>query len=1075
MIDLARSLPVPPTRHPKPTPCGRPFLAHAALCVIAASALLVGCGGADEPDSAAAAAATAGSGSAGRQQALAAKIDGLPPIPITTIVLRAASSVVAGNGAMVQLRYNGLVIASAEVRSATLADVVFKVPTRIDGGLLDVVVNNAAFASGSNPARQLTLAAVLINGTSFSPTAAGVTYDLGPGLSAFDGVTVLPGTATLTMVGALRLPMPGAAQIGAAVSGHASTLSADPGPYVDTNTGVDSQTGTLERPFKTLARLHSVQLLAGENIHLRCGRIWRETLSLGAPHLADGTQVIPYGNDCNVSGRPTISGADLFAGGWLKSGTSWSRAVPLGTPKITRLVIGSTLMHPAQWPNVGAAPVLTQGGQPLDRGRFWIGPVEAAALAGRDVKNAGVMLRTQAWRVEAAQVGTQGGQVNEVVLAAPAEYAAAAGSAWLLHGKLWMLDAPGEFFHDTAAGRVYVMPTAADAALDLNSASVTVEGSVRDLAFSLQERSRLVVRGLALRLARQDGLRLTDAPDALITDIESRDHGGAGLRLWQWRALAAGAAGPRVENSLFSGNDESGIDANHTRNARISANRVLNTGVGLATGPVMAALWAGPGAQVENNLVDGAGYVGIAFSSQAGSLVARNEVSGYCQRLADCGAIYSWTAPSEVSPLQAALIEGNRIQGAVAASAGSAGASHDVVVGIYLDDLTQRVVVRNNLLHGMPMGIFLHNASFNTVEGNRIWLPGRVALWANMDRLDADWMTGNVFRNNQIVPHVLAETPTAAASGGLPRFNTVQAVWFWHSLNGEAALGAGRNTFSGNSVVQLQGPLAAHALLRGPTGERYVDALDWRAIQSTETEPQRPVRFAALNVALGPELVLNGQFDAGLSPWVTYRNPSGSGFSALAMPSLAGCTGPCASFTAGHRGDLLASRPFVMRPGTAHVYRVTAAMSATSSAILAPAYISRETTPWDPMNDSRGFASYGPRRANAAETLSYEAFFVPKEAALSRVNVQLETLRVGVGVDAVSVREISGYTAARVSDWSALAYAPATGARTLDCTELGWPAGCSAIGLDGLPVALPLSLAAGSERLLLRADSSFRR
>jgi hypothetical protein len=322
---------------------------------------------------------------------------------------------------------------------------------------------------------------------------------------------------------------------------------------------------------------------------------------------------------------------------------------------------------------------------------------------------------------------------------------------------------------------------------------------------------------------------------------------------------------------------------------------------------------------------------------------------------------------------------------------------------------------------------------------------------------------------------VQAETLSLAAAGGLPSFTTAQAVWFWHSLNGEAALAAGRNTFSGNSVVQLQGPLAAHALLRGPTGERFVDALDWRALQSAETLPQRPVRFAPLNITLGTELVSNGQFDAGLTPWVSYSNPGGTGFAVGALPSLAGCTGPCAGFTAGHRGDLLASRPFVMRAGVAHVYRVTAAMPTTSGATLAPAYISRETTPWDQMSDNRGYASYGPRRAAAGETLEYEAFFVPKAASLSRVNMQLESLRVAVGLDAISVREITGYVPARLADWSALAYAPASAARAVGCAELGWSAGCSAIGLDGLPVALPLNLAAGTERFLLRADSNFRR
>ena len=196
-------------------------------------------------------------------------------------------------------------------------------------------------------------------------------------------------------------------------------------------------------------------------------------------------------------------------------------------------------------------------------------------------------------------------------------------------------------------------------------------------------------------------------------------------------------------------------------------------------------------------------------------------------------------------------------------------------------------------------------------------------------------------------------------------------------------------------------------------------------------------------------------------------------FAALALASSSGCSAACVSFTAGDPGDLLASRPFALRPGAVYAYRLRATFAQVGS--IAPPYISRDTTPWDSMADARGFASSTPLRGAAGATLAYEAFFVARASDPARVNLQLRSYGAAVVLDAVSVREVTGWSVARSSDWSALAYARPDAARAVGCAELGWPAGCSALGLDGQPVPLPLQLAAGTERLLMRADSPFRR
>ena len=482
---------------------------------------------------------------------------------------------------------------------------------------------------------------------------------------------------------------------------------------------------------------------------------------------------------------------------------------------------------------------------------------------------------------------------------------------------------------------------------------------------------------------------------------------------------------------------------------------------------------AGPGAQIEDNVVDGAGYVGIRFSALGGSTVARNTVSGYCRRLSDCGAIYTWTGRDASAAAAAATfastVQGNRVLPAQAQLEGAVADGRDVVAGIYIDDHSHQAQVLDNVVVGAPVGVFVHNASGVLVSGNRIWQATAVGLWASMDQRDVDAMVGNRYSNNTIVPLLQAEI----VAGSLPALAVSHAVWFWHAMAGEAALAPARNAFSGNHVLQLQGALAVHARTRGPAGERALDAVEWLALNPAELAPQRPLRYAALATTLGDELVVDGGFDNGLASWRTYRNPASASFAVLAVASSSGCVGACVSFTAGDPGDLLASRPFTLRPGAVYAYSLSATFAHSGS--IAPPYISRDSTPWDSMADARGFASSGPLRGAAGETLAYEAIFVARAADPSRVNLQLRSYGSAVALDAVSVREVLGWTAARSSDWSALAYARPDAARAVDCAELGWQVGCSALDLDGQPVALPLQLAAGTERLLLRADSPFRR
>ena len=901
---------------------------------------------------------------------------------------------------------------------------------------------------------------------SISAVLVGLLAACGGGSPAADAASVA------APLGATSTALAAADRAGA----DASKAAAAPGFYVDALLGKDSNPGSIEQPWATLSRASGMSLQAGQGLYLRCGRIWRESLELGANQLVDGSVVAGYGVECATQ-KAVISGADDFSSGWTLSGNVWSRSLSPNTPKISQLFVNGQALRTAQWPNaptdgtvqraraasVLKSPLLTTSRINQD---LVLESTDSATPVGTDLIGATVQLRTQSWLIESRRVTKQSG--SSIQLDAATDWNLQTGQGLVLQDKLWMLDGLGEFFHDTVTQRLYLIAPTSAASFDLNSA--TVEGSVRDVALALSQRTSLDIRDLALRAARIDGLRVTNAPQAQLSRLEASDNLDAGIRLAQWAPLAASVPGPTISDSLVSGNGQYGLDALHVDKVQVKRVRAFATGTGFQhQAHAAAAIAVGNGARVESNVVDDAAYIGIRFGSLGGSVVAGNTVTRFCRRLADCGGIYTWTGRALASRTTTFVVENNRIVGS--GLLGMLTDDDDIVAGIYIDDFSNGARVRGNVVHDTHFSVFVHNASNVQVDGNRLWLPTKAAIAAIMDQAGGDWMSGNSYTNNELVPLVVA----SVESGKLPAFKVSQAVWFQHAQAGEAALAIGKNTFSGNQVVQLQGSLQAHAWLRLPTGDRYVDATKWRVLNPLDGAVRRPALFAPLNLELGPELVGDASFANGLATWGHYNDPAGHGFSLQALAAAPGCANACMRLTSGTPVDLLGSQTFQMRPNAVHVYRWSAAMPATAGATVGAPYIGRASTPWDVMSDERGFVGYLRRGGQAGEVVDYESFFVAKSNVAARINIQLETLRTPVTFKHASVREVVGATPARNADWVALASAPPDAGRTVGCADLGWPAGCSVIGLDGTAMALPLTLPAGTDRLVLRADSNFRR
>jgi hypothetical protein len=750
----------------------------------------------------------------------------------------------------------------------------------------------------------------------------------------------------------------------------------------------------------------------------------------------------------------------------------WSRPLPANTPKITQLFLDGKPMRVARWPNLAGwarhAPPSAAATATLSD-RIQVQSTDQSGLAGREITGAKIHVRTQPWLIESRTVRSYAS--GELRFDHAMNWSIEPGESYVLEDKRWMLDEPGEYFHDTVAQRLYFIPPA-DTPSDLNRSSI--EGSVRDTAISIEGRSGLSLRNLAALRARDTGILVTRAYGVTLKRISAIENGGSGVRATDQPAIAPERKGFTVTESVATRNGLFGIEATETTGALLLSNVVNDTGTGRdRTSNVIASIAAGPGARIESNIVHGSGYVGINFSAAGGSAVLDNVITEFCSRLTDCGGIYTYTGRPVFGPAQLSTVSGNHvIRASLPDLAALAKRQSEIVVGIYIDDFTVGSTVVDNVVAQVPVGIFVHNASGVNVTSNRLWLVSEVGLWASLDRTDGDWMRDNRFVENEIVPLVTAVTRGAEQ----PRFTAAQPIRFWHAVAGVGALGQGRNYFEGNRVIQLQGDLAVHAWLHGSSLSGFVDLDQWRQLNPQEPVTTKHVRFEAVLPTLGSELVIDANFDNGLAHWQSWRSPYGTGFAVAASAPDFACGAGCVSFTAGATGDLLASRPFRLRDGATYRYRVLLHSDSVSAALGAP-YVSREVSPWDSMAAGGGHETYLSRRATTPGQLDFESYFVAKESAVSRVNLQMESVGVRVGIDAVSVREVTGWLPVSLSDWAALAVAPAGGpARSYGCSDLGWPANCSVVNQAGQPVALPVTLYPRDRPLLLlRADSPLRR
>lgn len=869
--------------------------------------------------------------------------------------------------------------------------------------------------------------------------AAEVGTDTSPGTDAEDGAARAAAMAT-----------------GATGTSINPTTYTGRGWFVDSAAGRDTNAGTAAAPWKTLARAARQQLAAGDALLLKCGGLWRESLNLNATNAAAGRVTLGIWGTCNTNNRPRVSGARVVSGvTWTAAGGAWAGKpvhVATWTSPVTSLYWNGTPLVRARYPNYGGVGREFKLIGAVDNNRTLVPQAaDAAALAGINLAGAKAVVRTSPWMVEAHDVSSSDG-AGKLTLQNLAQYPSEAGEGFFVEGKLALLDTAGEWFHDAAAGRLYVWTP--DGKAPTANALESVE---RNVGVSVAKVTDTRIENIVFERHGQRSIEVIDGPRTTIADVSAQDAGHTAILIAG--ALPARSSGSSVLRSTVKNAAVMGISAT-SPGVQVTGNRVDATGVGATGTGVTAGIYIDSvGGTVRDNNVTNSGFAAVVLSFPTGLTVSGNTITQACRRFTDCGAIYAGGAPSLP---QRSSITGNHIGAMVPNPEGAIGGAASLVAGIYLDERSSSQDVVGNMISRTGVGINLHNSSNNLVQSNHVWLADRSSIRVH-DSGPTDTVRGNLIQDNQLFAssHLAAASTLSAA----PANRMVYAQEWVHNSNARAMFaGANPNVVRRNVATTMTAAAKVRWSLLNGYQQQTLDAGEWGALATQESAKGPYAARPFIVTAGGSNLIENGMLRSPGSGWLYWSGAPAAGGSI----SYGTCSTGCADLTVASTSDFLMSSMFGMSANAgSNLYQLRVRAQALAPDAALTLAINRSSGDWGAM----GLVLMNEPVSETSET-AVDTLFNATSADLGRLNM---TGSVGskLRLREVTVASVSSYELLDPARESDMLVNAGSAARAFDCPTATLRT-CAVSDLSGQAVQWPVTLAPGTSLVVLSSDAKWR-
>lgn len=653
-------------------------------------------------------------------------------------------------------------------------------------------------------------------------------------------------------------------------------LFADQTFYIDSQLGKDSWSGKFadpipvgcstsctDGPWRSMYKIYlsSLTLTGGDSVLLRRGRVWKETIwERASGTIGKPLQFGAYG----IGDKPALYPPSPIAGSaWsLVSGSIWR--APLATPPVGDILVGDVPQTWAREPNTGFFTIKSTGPSASQ----FVDP----DLAGSEAEIVGstIQLQNVAWTLQTHRVIAYDPVAHRVTLdSIPTPYPMKRGSNYVLMGKSHFIDHPGEWAWES--GSLYVWPYDGNApayggrAVGLPSDYGIVLSRVHDVTVRDIE-----VRGSSVSVA------VAYSTAIVLSGLDLYGSANFGVNLYRVNDT-------RVEKCLLSQTLRDGITVSNSTQVAIENNTIEDTGLDIRQ-TSLAGIQAGASTDIliANNIVRRSGYAGITTTADD-TRVLNNVVESSCLVLDDCAAIYTHNK-AKGSRIKGIDIIGNIVDGT----------ANPYSSGIYLDDDSEFVRVKNNtLLNSSNWGIYLHNGHDNELSNNTVFNSKNAGIHIVSDNVLKET------RDNTVVDNVVFVSSTTPSN--VERITTGENTNF-----GESDRNLFGTLFSSYVVTQITtawGP--------GHNPKSY-SLPSWREASGLDLRSKDSGEFYSyiVKIASTTDLISNGSFDTSMSGWGHW---SVAGTQTVGLKSSVDCahdgeclsvafsSSPTAVFTLSHR------------------------------------------------------------------------------------------------------------------------------------------------------------------------------
>jgi parallel beta-helix repeat protein len=297
---------------------------------------------------------------------------------------------------------------------------------------------------------------------------------------------------------------------------------------------------------------------------------------------------------------------------------------------------------------------------------------------------------------------------------------------YFIQNDLRTLDSFGEWYFNKSESKLYIFFG------DINPDTKTVRlATVNNLIYN-NAKSNITVDGLSFEGSIEDAICFAWGEGCVIKNCTVKFSGGSGIDI-------------RGKNNKISSNNisfcnKAGIYIEGA-NSQITQNTIKNIGLipgSTVNGSLIEGIFGGgENSFIQFNTVSNIGGMGIRIGSGWTTQIKNNLIDNFLLTLNDGGGIYI-----DGKLEKPRIVEGNIILNGKGNSVGSSPAA----CGIYLDEYSCNVLVKDNTVAYNPYGINLHKANSNTIINNLTFSNKVQLALHNTDFLPSIY--GNKINNN---------------------------------------------------------------------------------------------------------------------------------------------------------------------------------------------------------------------------------------------------------------------------------------------------------------------------------------